>query len=144
MTASALPMTSPKRVFLWTVESIPVSFTASLCSRVNSMRRCAHSRRQVRHCGRAFPERLSRKLSHFCHSCRGTYRIFPRGFRCNGGRAKRSKSSHPATDILGERSLPSYLQRTVTTRPPESERELAFVNTMCELDSGNRDCRVGE
>ena len=44
-----------------------------------------------------------------------------KGFRCNGGRAERPKSAHPARGILGERSLPSYLQRTGTTRPAESE-----------------------
>jgi hypothetical protein len=42
-------------------------------------------------------------------------------FRCNGGRAERSNFAHPAKGILGECSLPSYLQRTVTTRPAESE-----------------------
>src|ERR1700689_1168171 len=61
------------------------------------------------------------------------------GFRCNGRRAARSESAQSARDILDECSLASFLQRTVTTRPAESERELAFVNTMCELDSGNRD-----
>jgi hypothetical protein len=49
----------------------------------------------------------------------------------------------PGRDILGECSLPSYLQRTVA-RPPESEGELTLVNTMCQLDSGNRDRSVGE
>jgi hypothetical protein len=66
------------------------------------------------------------------------------GFRCDGGRAKRSNSAHPAIRILGECVLPSYFQRTVTTRPAESERELALVNPVCQLDSGNRDSSVGE
>jgi hypothetical protein len=54
-------------------------------------------------------------------------------FRCNGGRAKRANSAHPPRDILGECLLPSYFQRTVTTRPAESERELALVNPVCHL-----------
>jgi hypothetical protein len=37
----------------------------------------------------------------------------------------------------------SWLQRTTTTRPTESERELTLVNSMCELNSGNREFPSG-
>jgi hypothetical protein len=59
-------------------------------------------------------------------------------------RAERSNFAHPARGILGKCSLPSYLQRTVTTRPADSAWELTLVNTMCQLDSGNRNRSVGE
>jgi integrase len=44
-------------------------------------------------------------------------------FRCNGGRPERSDSARPARGILGQCSLPSYLQRIVATRPADSENE---------------------